>query len=50
MKTQTRVVMRKSGGNDSHSWAVFVDGRMKWNGMSRSEASWRKQKEEAALS
>jgi hypothetical protein len=40
-----RVTARKSGGDDLYSWAVFVDGRTKWTGMSRSEAQWRKSAE-----
>ena len=43
------VTMRKSGGNDRYSWAVFVHGREKWNGMDRNEASWRRREEIAAL-
>jgi len=45
----SRVKIRKDGGDDAYSWALFVDGRMKWNGMTRSEAKWRKGVEEAAL-
>lgn len=39
---QRRVKMRKYQGDDLYSWAVFVDNFPKWTGMSRSEASWRK--------
>jgi hypothetical protein len=42
------VTMRKIGGDDAHSWAVVVGGRVKWNGMSRQEAKFRKEREEAA--
>lgn len=44
-----RVVCRKHGGDDLYSWAVFVDGVLRWNGMSRSEASWRASLERAKL-
>lgn len=50
-KPKSRVTMRKStglascGGDDLYSWAVFVDGRLKWNGMSKSEATWRRDRE-----
>lgn len=40
-----RVTMRKSGGDDKYSWSVFVDGREKWNGMDRREATWRRNAE-----
>jgi hypothetical protein len=44
-----RVTYCKADGDHRHSWAVFVDGRMKWNGMSREEAKWRADKEKALL-
>jgi hypothetical protein len=43
------VTIRKDGGDDMYSWALFIDGRMKWNGMSRNEAQWRKAREVEAL-
>jgi hypothetical protein len=46
---KSRVTYRKADGDHRYSWAVFVDGRMKWNGMSREEAKWRADKEKAAL-
>jgi hypothetical protein len=46
---EQRVKMRKHGGDDLYSWAVFVDGRIKWDGMSRSEAAWRRDTERTAL-
>ena len=49
MNNEKRVKMRKSGGDDAYSWSVFVDGREKWNGMSRDEASWRRKNEIRAL-
>lgn len=44
-KPKSRVTMRKYEGDDLYSWAVFVDGRLKWNGMSKSEATWRRDRE-----
>lgn len=32
----------KWGGDDAYSWALFIGGRQAYNGMSRSEASWRR--------
>jgi len=49
MAKKPRVTMRKHEGDDLYSWAVFVDGRVKWNGMSRSEATWRRDRERAEL-
>lgn len=39
-KSHTKI--RKSGGDDRHSWALFVMGREVYNGMDGREASWRK--------
>lgn len=42
-KTRSKQVsVRKSGGDDAYSWAMFVNGREVYNGMSKSEATWRK--------
>ena len=41
-KIAKRVTAKKHGGDDKYSWSVFVDGREKWDGMSQSEARWRK--------
>lgn len=49
MTKKPRVTMRKHEGDDLYSWAVFVDGRVKWDGMSRSEATWRRDRERAEL-
>lgn len=49
MSDRPRVTMKKYMGDDSQSWAVFVDGQPKWTGMNHSEAKWRKQKEELRL-
>ena len=38
MSTVNRVFIRKSGGDDAYSWAVFVDGQRKWTGLSFREA------------
>lgn len=32
----------KWGGDDAYSWALFIHGRQAYNGMSRSEAAWRR--------
>lgn len=54
-KQKSKVTMRKStglascGGNDMYSWAVFVNGRLKWDGMSKSEAIWRRDCERRRL-
>lgn len=37
-----RVRIAKYEGDDIYSWALFVDGRPRYTGMSRSEASWRR--------
>jgi hypothetical protein len=47
--TTKRVTIAKYMGDHDLSWAVFVDGKVKWDGMSRSEALYRKKKEEAEL-
>lgn len=44
-----KVTMRQIGGDDGYSWCVLVGGSIKWNGMTRSEAAWRKKKETEAL-
>lgn len=44
-KPESRVKVRKSGGDDLYSWAVFVDGRERWNGMSRDCATYYRKKE-----
>lgn len=36
-KKSKRVTARKYGGDDAHSWAVFLDGRPVVTGLSRSE-------------
>lgn len=36
------VRIRKYEGDDLYSWALFIDGQVKYNGMSRSEAEWRR--------
>jgi hypothetical protein len=44
-----RVTMRQIDGDDGYCWAVMVDGRVKWDGMQRREATWRRDSEIAAL-
>lgn len=40
MSQSRKVTMRKYGGDDQYSWAVFVDGRPFWTGLSKREASY----------
>jgi hypothetical protein len=44
-KFTRRVTMRQENGDDGYCWAVRVDGRVKWDSMQRSEASWRRDTE-----
>ena len=44
-KPENRVKARQIGGDDGYSWCVLIDGNVKWNGMTRDEAAWRKKKE-----
>lgn len=44
-KKHPRVTIRQIGGDDGFQWCVLIDGRVKWNGMTRSEASWRAKRE-----
>lgn len=44
-----RVRMRQIGGDDGYCWCVLVDGQVKWDGMKRSEAAWRRGLEIEAL-
>lgn len=37
-----RARIAKHEGDDVYSWALFIDGRVAYNGMSRSEATWRR--------
>jgi len=39
-----RVRIRKWEGDDTYSWAMFVDGRVIYSGMSKSEAEWRRRR------
>ena len=39
-KKETRVA--KYEGDDMYSWALFVNGRPVYTGMSKSEVSWRR--------
>lgn len=36
------VLIRKAGGDDLYSWALFFRGRMQYNGMDKREAEWRR--------
>ncbi len=38
----SRVTIRKAGGDDMYSWALFIDGRMVHNGMDKREAAARR--------
>jgi hypothetical protein len=44
-----KVTCRQIGGDDGFQWCVLINGRVKWNGMSRSEAEWRARKERDAI-
>lgn len=44
LKAQKRIQIFKSGGDDRYSWALFIDGRMVYNGMDRQEASSRRKR------
>ncbi len=44
-----RVTIRQIGGDDGYCWCVLIDGRVKWNGMQRREAAWRRDNEIADL-
>lgn len=46
---RARVTRRKVGGNDAYSWAVLVDGRVKMNGLSQTEAIYYVKKTREAL-
>lgn len=37
-----RSAYRKWQGDDMYSWALFIDGRVAYSGMSQSEAKWRR--------
>jgi hypothetical protein len=45
MATKPKVTTRKYMGDDQYSWAVFIDGRPKWTGLSQREARYYKQLE-----
>jgi hypothetical protein len=40
VKRPARVTFRKYQGDDSHSWAVFVDGRPRLTGLAKSEVAY----------
>lgn len=40
---KSRIMARKYGGNDSHSWAVFIDGEPMVTGLTRREVPYYKQ-------
>lgn len=44
-----KATYRQIGGDDGYQYCVLIDGRVKWNGMTRDEARWRAQKEQAAI-
>ena len=44
-----RVTARKHGGDDAYSWAIFVDGRVRLEGLSATEVAYYKAKEYARL-
>lgn len=48
-KKKSRITTRQIGGDDGYQWCVLIDGRVKWNGMTRQEAEWRAEKERHEL-
>ena len=44
-----KVTMKQIGGDDGYQWCVLIDGRVKWDGMTRNEAAWRRKREVEAL-
>ena len=38
----TKYTIKKYGGDDQYSWAVFKDGRPIMTGLSRRDAQWRR--------
>lgn len=49
MAKKSRVTVRQIGGDDGYQWCVLIDGRVKWDGMTKSEAQWRAKRERQAL-
>lgn len=45
-----RVKIKQVGGDDGYSWAVIVDGRVKWNGLTQRQAQSYQEKEWKQLS
>lgn len=45
-----RVKIKQVGGDDGYSWAVIVDGRVKWNGLTQRQAQSYQEKEWKRLS
>ena len=45
-KSKPKVTIKQIGGDDGYQWCVLVNGKVKWNGMTRQEAMWRKKEEE----
>ena len=39
-----RVRIRKDGGDDAYSWAIFILGKMVYSGMDKNEAEWRRRR------
>lgn len=44
-RNKSRVLIRKEGGDDGYQWALRLDGRLLYKGMTRDEAAWRKKRE-----
>jgi len=36
-----KITIKQIGGNDGYCWCLLVNGRVKYNGMTRNEAEWR---------
>lgn len=43
-----KVTTKQIGGDDGYNWCVLIDGRIKYNGMGRSEALWKAKEEREA--
>ena len=43
-KRTKEVRIRQIGGDDGYQWCLLIRGRVAYSGMTRSEASWRRQR------
>lgn len=49
MARKERVIMKQIDGDDGYCWCVIIDGRIKWDGMTKDEAKWRRDNERRRL-